>query len=99
MSEFTSGPWDYWSGYNAYDNIEAQVTAEGGDIVIASYNHLISEGEANAKLIAKAPDMHAALNRIAFRCQSFLADERVMQLESIEAILAICDAALDNSSQ
>jgi hypothetical protein len=59
MSEFkgTPGPWDYWSGYNAYDKIEAQVTAEGGDIVIASYNHLIADGEANAKLIAAAPDL------------------------------------------
>jgi len=54
-----------------------------------------AENEANAELIAKAPDMHAALQRIAFRCQTFLADERTMQLESIEAILSICDSALD----
>lgn len=61
MSKHTSGPWAFWSGYNAYDKIEAQVTAEDGDIVIASYNHLIAEGEANASLMAAAPDLLEAL--------------------------------------
>lgn len=65
MSKHTPGPWAYWSGYNPYDKIEAQVTAEGGDIVIASYNHLIAEGEANAALIAAAPDLLEALERCA----------------------------------
>jgi hypothetical protein len=60
-SKFTPGPWGYWSGYNSSDRIEAQVTAEGGGIVIASYNHLIAEGEANAKLIAVAPQLLLAL--------------------------------------
>ncbi|WP_139835872.1 hypothetical protein [Pseudomonas sp. R16(2017)] len=57
QAKHTPGPWGYWSGYNYADQIEAQVTADGGDIVIASYNHLIPEGEANAKLIAAAPDL------------------------------------------
>jgi hypothetical protein len=63
MSEFkgTPGPWDCWSGYNGFDKIEAQVTAEDGDIVVASYNHLIVQGEANAKLISAAPDLLEAL--------------------------------------
>lgn len=60
-TKHTPGPWDYWSGYNPRDRIEAQVTAEGGDIVIASYNHLIEEGEANAKLMVASPDILAAL--------------------------------------
>lgn len=64
MSAHTPGPWSYWSGYNAYDKIEAQVTAEGGDIVIASYNHLIPEGEANARLIAAAPDLLEVLDLV-----------------------------------
>lgn len=64
MSAHTKGPWDFWSGYNPYDKIEAQVTADGGDIVIASYNHLISEGEANARLIAAAPELLEALQMI-----------------------------------
>lgn len=61
MSKHTPGPWSYWSGYNPLDKIEAQVTAEDGDIVIASYNHLIQEGEANALLISAAPDLLKAL--------------------------------------
>nr|WP_315447991.1 hypothetical protein [uncultured Pseudomonas sp.] len=60
-TKHTPGPWSYWSGYNPVDKIEAQVTAEGGDIVIASYNHLIAEGEANAKLMGAAPDLLEAL--------------------------------------
>jgi hypothetical protein len=60
-TKHTPGPWSYWSGYNPYDKVEAQVTAEDGDVVVASYNHLIAEGEANAKLMAAAPDLLAAL--------------------------------------
>lgn len=65
MSNHTPGPWSYWSGYNAVDKLEAQVTAEGGDIVIASYNSLIEEGEANACLMAAAPDLLADLEEAA----------------------------------
>ncbi len=54
---YTPGPWDYWSGYNPVDELEAQITTEDGDIVIASYNRQIPEGEANAKLLAAAPDL------------------------------------------
>ena len=60
-TKHTPGPWSYWSGYNHVDKIEAQVTAEDGDIVIASYNHLIAEGEANAKLMAMSPQLLLAL--------------------------------------
>lgn len=65
MSKHTPGPWSYWSGYNAVDKLEAQVTAVGGDIVIASYNSLIEEGEANACLMAAAPDLLADLEEAA----------------------------------
>lgn len=65
MSNHTPGPWSYWSGYNAVDKLEAQVTAEGGDIVVASYNSLIEEGEANACLMAAAPDLLADLEEAA----------------------------------
>lgn len=57
----TPGPWDYWSGYNTVDELEAQITTEDGDIVIASYNRQIPEGEANAKLLAAAPELLEAL--------------------------------------
>lgn len=65
MSTHTPGPWSYWSGYNPFDKLEAQVTANGGDIVIASYNSLIEQGEANACLMAAAPELLKALERIA----------------------------------
>ncbi|MGK8745388.1 hypothetical protein ACRS6P_23250 [Pseudomonas aeruginosa] len=58
---YTPGPWDYWSGYNPVDELEAQITSEDGDIVIASYNRQIPEGEANAKLLAAAPELLEAL--------------------------------------
>lgn len=62
---YTPGPWDYWSGYNPVDELEAQITTEDGDIVIASYNRQIPEGEANAKLLAAAPDLLEALTEAA----------------------------------
>ena len=65
MSKHTPGPWSYWSGYNPFDKLEAQVTADGGDIVIASYNSLIEEGEANACLMAAAPDLLTDLEEAA----------------------------------
>lgn len=60
-SSFTPGPWDFWSGYNAVDQMEAEITADDGDIVIARYNYLIREGEANAQLMAAAPELLKAL--------------------------------------
>jgi hypothetical protein len=68
MSKHTPGPWSYWSGYNPFDKIESQVTAEGGDIVIASYNSLIDQGEANACLMAAAPDLLEALEGVERLC-------------------------------
>ena len=69
MSKHTPGPWSYWSGYNPFDKLKAQVTAEGGDIVIASYNSFIEQGEANACLMAAAPDMFAALVSVVENAQ------------------------------
>lgn len=72
MSNHTPGPWSYWSGYNPFDKLEAQVTAEGGDIVIASYNSLIEQGEANACLIAAAPDLLAAAQKTVDAWAAFI---------------------------
>ena len=58
---YTPGPWDFWSGYNALDQIEAEITAQDGDVVVAQYNSLIEQGEFNARLIAAAPDLLEAL--------------------------------------
>ncbi|HCF6051219.1 hypothetical protein ISH39_03300 [Pseudomonas aeruginosa] len=65
---YTPGPWDYWSGYNPVDELEAQITTEDGDIVIASYNRQIPEGEANAKLLAAAPELLEALRIMVNAC-------------------------------
>jgi len=98
MSNHTPGPWSYWSGYNPFDKIEAQVTAEDGDIVIASYNHLIEEGEANARLMAAAPDLLAALEAL-FQDYKELADSgdsgfwRLEDLEAGKQAIAAIDRA------
>lgn len=84
MSKHTPGPWSYWSGYNPYDKIEAQVTAEGGDIVIASYNHLIEEGEANARLMSMSPQILLALIDAADIFRG-LADSVPLLKERVEA--------------
>lgn len=80
MNKHTPGPWDYWSGYNPFDKLEAQVTAEGGDIVIASYNSLIEQGEANARLMAAAPELLEALERL--KIEVILSDVDMDYIES-----------------
>lgn len=72
ISKHTPGPWSYWSGYNPWDKIEAQITAEGGDIVIASYNHYIPEGEANAQLLAAAPELLEALDEAIEELEKYM---------------------------
>ena len=62
---YTPGPWDFWSGYAAFDQIEAEITAQDGDVVVAQYNNLIEQGEFNARLIAAAPDLLEALEELA----------------------------------
>jgi len=61
---YTPGPWDFWSGYAAFDQIEAEITAQDGDVVVAQYNNLIEQGEFNARLIAAAPDLLEALENL-----------------------------------
>lgn len=92
MSKHTPGPWDFWSGYNPFDKIEAQVTAEGGDIVIASYNSLIAEGEANAQLMAASPKLLVALQDCVSVMERELAGLRVIQPELNQARAAIAEA-------
>lgn len=81
QKKHTPGPWSYWCGYNHMDRIEAEVTAEGGDIVIASYNHLIEEGEANAILIASAPDLLEALQAIIGACDRCEKDDNTSLID------------------
>lgn len=88
MSKHTPGPWSHWSGYNHMDKIEAEVTAEGGDIVIASYNHLIEEGEANASLIAAAPDLLQVARAAELFAKGEALPTRQQLLESAQKAIA-----------
>ncbi|MBG7512582.1 hypothetical protein I5J62_24380 [Pseudomonas aeruginosa] len=86
---YTPGPWDYWSGYNPVDELEAQITTEDGDIVIASYNRQIPEGEANAKLLAAAPDLLEALEACVARITNEVADAEFLdEVEQARAAIA-----------
>ncbi|HCE5959949.1 hypothetical protein ACM7DZ_28680 [Pseudomonas aeruginosa] len=93
---YTPGPWDYWSGYNPVDELEAQITNEDGDIVIASYNRQIPEGEANAKLLAAAPELLEALedavNSLASSLILLKCDDDFIAKETAQARAAIAKA-------
>ena len=43
----------------------------------------------------RADVLVTALNRIQFRCQSFVEGDRAMAVESVEAVLGIAEAALN----
>lgn len=92
MNKHTPRPWSCWSGYNSVDEIEAQITAKDGDIVIASYNHLITDGEANALLMAAAPDLLEALIDCVLVMQRELSGLEVIQPELRQAESAIAKA-------
>ncbi len=61
-TKFTPGPWDN----NKWNSHEHQISALGGTVALVSHSHsLISEdsADANAHLIAAAPEMYAALSK------------------------------------
>ena len=56
----TAGPWEN----NKWNSEEHQISAKGGTIALVSHSHSLvseSEADANARLIAAAPTMLAAL--------------------------------------
>lgn len=63
MSKHTAGPWSYWQGAGAGDESHSEITAKDGDIVVAAFNGMIHEGEANARLMAAAPELLNALEQ------------------------------------
>lgn len=91
MSEYTKGPW-VASGFEVFDEKQRDPVA---DCCFRDYD----TNRANANLIAASPLMHTALTKIAFRCLAFIGDDRPMQVESIKAILKICDDAIDSVNQ
>lgn len=94
MSGFTEGPWER--------NSDGELIAADGKCVGVwglgvTHVYRSEEAEANSKLISASPLMIAALQKIQFRCECFLEDDRDMKKHSIEAIKAICDAAIDKA--
>ncbi len=92
MMKHTPGPWDYWSGYNPVDELEAQITTEDGDIVIASYNRQIPEGEANARLLAAAPELLEALQDLDALRGPFPPSDEAVEAAWLKATAAIAKA-------
>ena len=90
MSEWTPGPWK--AHWNAKDSAEIV----GKRYEVALLNGYVGEAElkANARLIAVAPDMYEALNKMAQfrRDYSYAPGDWVLQIGEYEHILdPICD--------
>lgn len=70
MSEkWTKGPWSYWSPET--DNGKWQIDCDGGPMLprrkIATVHTREMGSEANARLIAAAPDLYEALSKLLAR--------------------------------
>lgn len=96
MKKFTEGPWKIGTpGPNGCLTIGTErglMTA----MIAHSINEPSQESQArgDAALIARSPSMYEALERILFRCNSFLDDDRDMSQDSIAAIAMICTQEL-----
>ena len=89
MSKHTPGPWTY---HICRDTSTARIEAKGGcEVVGSTVGYSSEECEANAKLIAAAPDLLEALERMVECCDLFpLADYH------IQAKAAIAEARGEN---
>ena len=79
--------------------ISAGDVFEGAEVVYADdFDRVTAERDALQALLTAADEradvMSTALNRIQFRCKSFVAGDQVMAVESVEAVLGIAEAAL-----
>lgn len=99
MSNFTKGEW--FAKREGQSTVYIECRIGGGWLqevaACGPTANGIEEQEANAKLIAASPLMIEALQKIQFRCECFLEDERSMSLSSIEAIKAICDEVISKA--
>ena len=89
MKKFTEGPWI---------KIGSVIKSICGSRKVADIKITDNEGLGNALLITRSPEMYAALERILFRCNSFLDGEMDMAQPSIEAIATICTRELKKAS-
>jgi hypothetical protein len=82
MSEHIPGPWELFASQNgAFD-----ITALNGAVVIChreDWTHRANESRANARLIAAAPDMLAALKRVLA-----VADRKTEEFDAARAAIA-----------
>ena len=85
MKKFTDGPWIKIGGV---------IKSICGSRKVADIKITDTEGLCNALLITRSPEMYAALEKILFRCKSFLDDERDMSQDSIAVIAMICTKEL-----
>lgn len=96
MKKFTEGPWIIGT---AGPNGCLTIGTERG-LMTAMIAHSINEpsqesqARGDAALIARSPSMYEALDRILFRCNSFIDGEMDMAQPSIEAIATICTREL-----
>jgi len=65
MPTHTPGPWRQVDVRNQFDQVERVVVKGTSVIATIGHRHIEAEREANARLIASAPDLLAALERIS----------------------------------
>lgn len=93
QAKHTAGPW------RVSQNVSHHVVREKGGLIAVcdagDYSCSREEGEANARLIASAPDLLAALEAIAERpAVPFVRDQLEMANRTIERIEEIARAAI-----
>ena len=89
-TQWTPGPWHEGAG-NGYGSIfgpEGTRRDSGGLTPIAMINGTLHEDEANARLIAAAPEMAALLERLAANCAADRYVERLTCARDARALLA-----------
>ena len=95
MTEFTKGPWALNRYGEVINSTGEMVQVEG--FALSGISR--PETRANRNLLLASPEMYLALNKIAFRCESFIGDERAMKIQSIEVILNLCNKAIAQFNQ
>lgn len=98
----TLGEWGYDRAPQDYDGggSPAYSTITCGDVVIAQVNDLIPEGAANGHLMAAAPDMLAALEKLdEMRKDFFIPDDELGAIDgnSIGAFVEMYRAAISKA--